>query len=203
MTRSAAPAFAALLAGLCLAAPVRAAVQAEAEHRLTAAEIRDIARADKLWCDGYDAATGDCEQVTLIQILPDGRLTQTTALTLAEEPLLQAYFGEVDGFNGDRICNLIDTNEMPMGFTLEGAPVPEPEASKLRSALLETLADLAGKRVCQSFFRGADPNRIREEITVDGKRRTDLESVYQLRDGAEGFALRAPRSDDKDSGVRI
>lgn len=172
------------------------------EHRMTVAEVRDLARHGLVWCDGFHADTEDCDQVTLIEAQPDGRLVQTTTLLLETAPLLQAYLIEVDEVMGDRLCSVVDTATIPAGFTLEGKPVPEPTAGVLRKALLESLNDLQGKTVCQVFYRGADASRVREEITVDGKRRKDLESSYVLRDGEAGFALRAPPA-EKSKGTHI
>jgi hypothetical protein len=172
------------------------------EHRMTAAELRDLAHRDVLWCDGYEAATDDCEQITLMQVRKDGILTQTTTLLLEEQPRMQAFLGELDKFVGDKLCSVIDSHDLPAGFLLEGHVVQEPNASTLRQALIETLVDLHGKTVCQAFYRGPDPNRVREVITVDGKRREDLESLYILREGARGFALRAAPP-EKAPGTKI
>jgi hypothetical protein len=200
----------ALSAGFALAGgPAQAARPAHAhrakpvgEHRMTGAELLDLARREMLWCDGYEAATDDCEQITLMQVRADGVLTQTTTLLLEEQPRLQAFLGEVDKIDGGRLCSVIDSRDMPAGFLLEGHVVPEPNASTLRQALIDSLVDLHGKTVCQAFYRGPDPNRVREVITVDGKRREDLESTYMLRDGARGFALRAAPP-EKAPGTRI
>jgi hypothetical protein len=62
-------------------------------------------------------------------------------------------------------------------------------------------SSLQGKVVCQAFFRGADPNRLREEVTVNGRRQPDLESNYVLRPGGDGFALRNATAGSK--GAKI
>jgi hypothetical protein len=169
---------------------------------MTGAELRDLARRDTLWCDGYDDATNDCEQITLMTLRDDGGLSQTTTLLLEEQPRMQAFLGEVDQIVGDQLCSVIDSRDLPAGFLLEGHVVPEPEASTLRQALIESLVDLHGKTVCQAFYRGPDPSHVREVITVDGKRRQDLESTYILREGAKGFVLRAAPP-EKAPGTKI
>lgn len=180
------------------AAPTDAAGSRQAEHRLNATEIRDLAHKELLWCDGYHDATDDCQMVTLVRLLPDGRFAQTTTWVVEQKPLLQVYVGDIDKMEGDRICSVVDTEQMPVAFTLNGKAVPEPLAGALKRTLVELFAPLHGKRVCQAFYRGADPNRLREEVTVDGRRRPDLESHYVLREGTAGFALRS-ETDEKAS----
>lgn len=170
------------------------------EHKLNAQEIRDLAHREMLWCDSYHANTDDCQMVTLVRLAPDGRVTQTTTWVVEQKPLLQVYVGDVDQLEGDRICSTVDAQQMPVAFTLNGKNVPDPLSSALKQTLMELFAPLSGKRVCQAFFRGPDPTRLREEVTVDGKRRTDLESNYVLRDGSAGFALRAEADDKGSSG---
>src|SRR5262249_49792427 len=63
---------------LALAGPLPASAAAGpgagGEHRLTAQEIRELARKQLLWCDTYHAKTDDCQMVTLVGLLPDGRV---------------------------------------------------------------------------------------------------------------------------------
>jgi hypothetical protein len=173
------------------------------EHRLTAQEIRDLARRELLWCDSYRSQTDDCQMVTLMGLTPDGRVGQTTTWVVENKPLLQVFIGDVDQFEGDRICSTVDTAAMPIGFTLNGKALPESLSLALKQTLSQLFAPLQGKRVCQAFYRGADPNRLREEVTVNGKRRKDLESRYVLRTGAEGFALRSGTEDKSATNTKV
>ncbi|HEY3811840.1 MAG TPA: hypothetical protein VGL66_01330 [Caulobacteraceae bacterium] len=186
-------------AGSAAASPV---VPTGPEHRLNAQEIRDLAKRELLWCDDFHAQNGSCEAVTLITLAPDGRLAETTTLLLSEGPRLQAFIGEVDVVDGDRVCSKVAASTLPIAFTLEGHSVPADAANGLRDAVVSSLAELDGKTICQTFYRGADPNQLREEVTVDGKRRKDLETVYRLHDGKDGFDLR-PQVKDTDGGQGI
>jgi hypothetical protein len=173
------------------------AAAAEPEHRLSGAEIRDLAKREVLWCDDYHRASDDCSGVTVVRLLPDGRVTQTTTILVSESPRLQAYIGDIDKIEGDRVCGVVKAADTQVSFTLDGKAVPELAGLRLKAVLLSVLAELEGKTMCQSFFRGGDKNRLREEVTVDGARRKDLESTYVIRDGKDGFALR-PQITDKD-----
>ncbi len=193
--------LAALLAVLA-AAPARAQpAVAEVEHKLSATEIQDLAKRGLLWCDDWRDSSGDCNTLTLIRLSPDGKLVETTAMLISESPHLQAFIGDVDVIEGDRVCSKVNAAKTPMSFTIEGKPVASTATSGLRSILLSTLAELDGKTVCQSFYSGDDPMKLREEVFVDGERRQDLETVYLLRDPSEGFALRPQitKSDTKES----
>jgi hypothetical protein len=171
------------------------------EHRLSAQEIRDLAKREVLWCDDYQAGSDDCDAITLIQIAPNGRLAETTTLLISDGPRLQAYIGEVDDLTGDAVCNKVVASKIPFAFTLEGKEVPADAAAGLRDILAASLSDLDGKTVCQTFYQGSDPSRIREEVTVDGRRRPELETTYVLHEAGVGFGLRAHLGHEDNKGV--
>jgi hypothetical protein len=193
----------ALLLPLSLAAGLsaQAAPSARGEHRLSAAEIRDLAQRQMMWCDGYHPDTDDCQIVTLVSLLPDGRVGQTATWEETESPTIQIFVGEVDQFDGDRICNVVDTKTIPIAVTVNGKAVSATLAATLRPIIDKMFASLQGKVVCQAFYRGADPTRLREEVTVNGRRQPDLESNYVLRPGSDGFALRNATAGSK--GTKI
>jgi hypothetical protein len=192
-----------LLAAFALAGgiPAQAAPSTGAEHRLSASEIRDLASKQMMWCDGYHTDTDDCQIVTLVTLMPDGRIGQTATWVEEQDPMIQIYVGEVDHFDGDRICNVVDTNAIPVGVTVNGKAVSAALASTLKPIIDKLFAPLQGKVVCQSFYRGADPTRLREEVTVNGRRQPDLESNYVLRQGSDGFALRNAAGGSKGAKV--
>jgi hypothetical protein len=172
------------------------------EHRLNAQEIKDLAKKELLWCDSYRSQSGSCDAITLVTLAPDGRLAETTTLLLSDGPRLQAFIGEVDDVKNDMVCSRVSAANLPIAFTLEGQAVPASASAGLRGVLVESLSELDGKTICQTFYRGSDPNRIREEVTVDGKRRKDLETVYMLHDGHDGFDLRPQVGGDDAKGLK-
>lgn len=174
-----------LTASLAPALPAQAA-----ETRLTAAEITDIARRELLWCESYEAATDDCEVVTLVRITPDNRLAMTSTILLTQTPNMQIYIADTGQIDGDRVCSKFEAARTQFVFTMDGQPAPEATAAGLRLLFLAQLQEFEGKTMCQAFFRGDDPMVIREEITVDGERRTDLESTYRLYEGGTALKLR-------------
>ncbi len=169
------------------------------EHRMTADEIRDIARRELLWCEEYDATSDDCDVVSLVRLMPDGRLAETSTLLLQSKPRLQVFIADVDQIEGDRICSKVEAQRTRFSFTMDGAPLPADAALGLRMLFIAQLADFEGKTMCQAFFRGDDPNVVREEITVDGERQTELESTYHLREGTADLKLRPQLPADQDN----
>lgn len=169
------------------------------ETRLTADEIRDIARRELLWCEEYNAKTDDCEVITLVRLLPDGRLAETSTQLLSEEPNLQVYIADTDRIEGDRLCSKIEADRTQFAFTVDGQPASEAAALGLRMLFVAQLEEFDGKTLCQAFFRGDDPSVIREEITVDGERRTDMESTYHLREGSTALKLRPQITEDEEN----
>jgi hypothetical protein len=181
-----------LLAALAVSTglPAQAAPSRGGEHRLNAEEIRDLASKQMMWCDGFHADTDDCQIVTLVTLMPDGRIGQTATWVEEEDPMIQIYVGEVDHFDGDRICSVVDTTAIPVGVTVNGKAVSSALTQTLKPIIDKMFASLQGKVVCQAFYRGADPTHLREEVTVNGRRQPELESNYVLRPGGDGFALR-------------
>jgi hypothetical protein len=185
------------------AASAQAAATAALEHQLTAEEIRSIARREVLWCDEYRASSDDCDALTLIRLAPDGRLIETTSLLISESPRLIAFIGDIDEITDNRVCSKVKAADMPITFTLDGKVVPKEAAAGLRALLATSLTEFDGKTVCQTFFRGEDPTRLREEVTVDGVRREDLETRYLLREGTDGFSLRPQVTGDEKPPTRL
>ena len=186
-----------------LAFPVSATAEA-AGSRLTADEIRDHARREQLWCEEYRADTDDCDVITLVRLLPDGTVVETSTQLISEGPNLQVFIADTDRFEGDRLCSRIDAENTRFHFTIDGQAASETASLGLRMLFVAQLEEFDGKTLCQAFFRGDEPNVIREEITLDGERRTDLESTYHLREGSTALKLRPQiTEDDENSQVQI
>lgn len=200
------PVLVAVLAALttALAAIAPGASAQTLDVRLSAEDIRDIARRELLWCEEYQASTDDCDVVTLVRLLPDGAVVGTSTLLVSEGPNLQVYISDTDRIVGDRLCSKINVEETRFHFTIDGQPASGTAALSLRLLFAAQMEEFDGKTVCQAFFRGDDPDVIREEITVDDERRTDLESTYHLREGSTALKLRPQVSeDDKNAQVQI
>ena len=193
--------LAALAAFLTLAplTAASAAAAAAAERPVTGDEIRDIARRELLWCEAYDTRNDDCEVVSLLRLRPDGSLSETSTLLLQAEPRLMVYIADTDQLDGDRLCGKIEGQKTRFSFTLEGQAMSAEAAATLQALFRSQMAEFEGKTLCQAFFRSEDPNVIREEITVDGERRTDLESIYHLHEGGTGLNLRPQLAPEEDS----
>lgn len=183
-----------VLAPLAAASPALAA-----ERRMTGDEIRDIARRELLWCEEYDAGKDDCGVVSLLRLRPDGSLSETSTLLLQDQPRLMVYIADSNEIDGERLCGKVEARKIRFAFTLEGQAMSAEAAATLQALFRSQMAEFEGKTLCQAFFRGEDPNVIREEITVDGERRTDLESTYHLRDGGAALNLRPQLAPEEDS----
>ena len=190
----------ALAAGLLALMPEPAQSRATAGQRLTATELRDIARREMLLCENYVAATDDCDIITLLRLTPEGAVAETSTLLVSETPNLQVYIADSSQIEGDRLCSKLDISRVNFAFTLDGQPAPPATSAALQLLFMAQLAELDGKTLCQAFFHGDRPGELREEITVDGQRRTDLESTYVLREGSERLKLR-PQADTEDKGT--
>lgn len=172
-----------------------------AERRMTADEIRDIARREMLWCESFDPEANSCDTITLIRLAPDGRLAETATVLVQAQPRLQVYIADHDTLDGDRLCSVIESEKTGFSFTLDGRPLQGTEALGLRLLFMSQLTEFEGKTLCQTFFWSGEDGAVREEITVDGKRRTDMESTYKLHDGNQGLDLRPQSSPETDNAT--
>lgn len=195
--------LAAFSAAMALAASAVAGPASAAEQRLSGDELRDLVRRELLWCDDYDARTNDCDVVSLLRFQPDGSVSEASTLLLQEAPRLVVYIADTDRIVGDSLCGKVEARRTRFSFTINGQAMTEEASDALEMVFRSQMADLEGKTVCQSFFRGEDPNVVREEITVDGQRRTDLESTYHLREGDSGLNLRPRLAPDEDTNRTV
>jgi hypothetical protein len=110
----------------------------------------------------------------------------------------------IDGrsqIQGDRVCSVFGDDTVKLGFLLNDQPVPEAATTAIRVAVRESMSEFEGKTLCQTFYRNGSDTVLRERITVDGKRREDLESVYRLQADEAGLDIRPPAADAEESEV--
>lgn len=169
-----------------------------AERRLTGDQLRDLARREMVWCENYRAAQKDCDALVLVSLLPDGSLQETGALRIASSPDLVLVIDGRSRIEGDRICSVYEEDTTKLAVLLNGQPVPAMASRPVEAVVRESMAEFTGKTLCQSFYADGDPARLREEVTVNGARRPDLESTYRLQADEAGLNLRTQdRSPDE------
>jgi hypothetical protein len=164
---------------------------APAGRALSAEQIRDIARRDMVWCENYRAEKGDCETMTLVSLLPDGKLRETGVMRLSRSPDLQLVIDGVSEIRGDQICAVHNEDAVKLRFLMNGRPMPTVLSARLEAMVRESMAEFEGKTLCQTFYRGASADTLSERITVNGARRTDLESTYRLQSDESGLDVRS------------
>ncbi|HYF23956.1 MAG TPA: hypothetical protein VD929_11215 [Caulobacteraceae bacterium] len=174
------------LAGWAVAAGSGAA----AERRLTGDDLRDLARRETLWCDTYVEKTDDCDAITLLRLLPDGRVAETSQLLIQQDPNVDVVIQDTVRIDGDRLCERFADLSEKMRFRMNGSPAPAMLSLQLQALFAASTQDLEGKMVCQAFYRDEATGELREELTVDGARREDLESVYRIKEGDGAWMLR-------------
>jgi hypothetical protein len=170
-----------------------------AERRLTGAQLKDLAQREMVWCENYRAAQKDCETLVLVSLQPDGSLRETGALRIARTPDLMLVIDGRSRIEGDRICSVYDEETTKLAVVLNGQPVPSFMARELEGVVRDAMAEFKGKTLCQSFYADGGAERLREEVTVDGQRRPDLESTYRLQPDESGLDLRAREADAEES----
>lgn len=192
----------ALLALLLAGAVCATAQPVYADDRaLSADQIRDLARRELVWCENYRPTQKDCETLTLISLLPDGTLRETGVVRLATTPDLKMVMDGRSSLQGNRVCSVFGDDTVKLGFLLNDQPIPEAAVGAIESAVREAMSEFDGKTLCQTFYRGSSDAEVRETITVDGQRRTDLESVYRLQPDESGLDVRGPAPDAEESQV--
>ena len=185
-----------LLAGALTALPAQAA-----EKPLTGEQIRELARQDMIWCENYRPDKKDCETLTLVSLLPDGTLRETGVVRLASDPDLKMVIDGRSSINGNRVCSVFGDDTVKIAFLLNDRPVPALAVASIEGAVRESMAEFKGKTLCQTFYRGKSETEVRERITVDGRRREDLESIYRLQKDEAGLDVRPPAPDAEEQVV--
>lgn len=187
------------------AALLMTAASASAQSRpgapLSGEEIRELARRDLVWCENHRAEQNDCETMTLVSLSPDGTLRETGLMRLSQQPDLRLVIDGRSEIRGNAVCSVVGDDSVKFGFVLNGRPLPAFATRELEGVVRESMAEFNGKTLCQTFYRGASAEELREEITVNGARRTDLESVYRLRPDERGLDLRPAAEEAEESVV--
>jgi len=193
-----------LAAALAMAGWIATAATASqaAERRLTGDDLRDLARRETLWCDSYVEKTDDCDAITLLRLLPDGRVLQTSQVLIQQDPNVDVVIQDTVEVRGDQLCEKFEGLSDKMRFRMNGSPAPAMLSLQLGALFASATQDLEGKTVCQAFYRDEATGELREEMTADGVRREDLESVYRLKEGEGAWMLR-PQIGAEDEDERV
>lgn len=170
-----------------------------AEKPLSGEQLRDIVRREMVWCENYRAAEKDCETLTLVSLQADGSLRETGAIRLAASPDLTLVVDGPSRIEGDRICSVYTEESVKLAILVNGRPAPSAASGELETLVRSTMAEFLGKTFCQTFYAEGSPERLREEVTVDGARRPDLESIYRLQPDEAGLGLRTQDEDIEES----
>lgn len=179
-----------LLPGAALALLLLPAAAPRESGRLSAEQLRDLARREMVWCENYRPAQSDCETMTLVSLLPDGTLRETGVMRLSRTPDVKLVIDGRSRIDGDRICSVYDGDSLQFSFVMNGRPMPRAASLDLERVVREAMEEFRGKTLCQAFFVQGSPERLREEVTVDGARREDLESLYRVQPDERGLDVR-------------
>lgn len=191
----------ALLAAALLMFAETASAQGRAGKPLTGDEIRELARRDMVWCENHRTEQNDCETMTLVSLGSDGALIETGLMRLSQTPDLRMIIDGKSQIRGNSVCSVYGDDSVRLRFLLNGSVVPASAAKPLEGVVRETMAEFEGKTLCQTFYRGSSADELREQITVDGARRRDLESSYRLQPDEKGLDVRPTAEEAEESLV--
>lgn len=189
-----------LVLGAGLSAATGAAAQGSGRP-LSGEQIRELARRDMIWCENYRAGEGDCESMTLVSLQPDGKLRETGLMRLSKSPDLQLVIDGTSEIRGNQLCAVHNEDTVKMRFLMNGQPMPTVLSGRLETLVREAMAEFEGKTLCQTFYRGRTEDVLSERITVDGARRTDLESTYRLQTDEAGLDVRSEDEEPDETQV--
>jgi hypothetical protein len=170
-----------------------------AERPLTGDQLRELARREMVWCENHRPAKNDCETMTLVSLLPDGTLRETGVMRLSSTPDMKLVIDGRSRLEGDRICSVYNEDSVKVGFVMNGEPMPAMATQELERLVRDAMDEFRGKTLCQTFYSDGSAERLREEVTVDGARRRDLESRYRIQADEAGLDVRATQSDAEET----
>jgi hypothetical protein len=163
---------------------------------VTAAEIRDLARREAVWCENWSAETRDCDAVYMLRLGAGGALISTAMMQFSADPVVTVITAEPARLEGDRICTSGDTRDLNIEVLMNGVAAPLDVALAVRLTFASAMQEYAEKTMCQRLLATGDPALFEEEITADDVRLPDFESSYRMGDASSGFVLRPPAVTD-------
>lgn len=166
-----------ILVAALLAVPTFAAAQAE--QRLTTADLRAMAARGALLCERWDAAAERCDGVYRWNVV-NGELTETRLEAVSNTPPIDTAFQYPVAFRDDQACVTMDANATSLLVMANGRELTSEEAAPIRARLDTVYAPVNGQTVCTAYFRDAGTGGLRAEVSVGGARRAAMDTSFRV-----------------------
>ncbi|TAJ71661.1 MAG: hypothetical protein EPO51_11030 [Phenylobacterium sp.] len=146
------------------------------------------AEGGKLQCHAPDVARKTCASIAAYARDPDGTLQNTAAILLRAEPLIVARSKAPVVIKGGAVCGRITEGDFAaMLFTIDGQPADAPNAEAIRNAMRPGFNAILNREICTRYVPTGD--QLNGEVSVDGKRRPQLDQPVRWVSPSEGFSV--------------
>jgi len=137
-------------------------------------------RGDQVWCSGWRDRDRSCEDVAYVDSVDGAEIRQITRYRVSLDPDLQMAVRQTMTMQGGALCATFKFADLDIVVLVDGEPAPAEQALPILVVLSQSLADLEGKRACETFVRDEATGEIRSTATLDGEPAPEFDSVYRL-----------------------
>jgi hypothetical protein len=170
-------AFAAVMA-LPLAAQARPPAK-PVDPTLGKEALLAVIQTGKVWCSDWREADQSCEEVVFLEADKD-RVSQVRRYRMSAEGELDILMRQIVSFEGDKLCWTYRFAEMDVVILNDGARAPAEQAAPIRGLMAGIMADLEGKKACESFIPDAASGDLDSKVTLDGEAAPDFSTRFRL-----------------------
>ncbi|MBP7704625.1 MAG: hypothetical protein KA105_05005 [Caulobacter sp.] len=187
-------AFAALLA-LPVAAPAWAA-----DVPLKGAGLTSVLESDKVWCAAWREDDQSCEEVLFLDAKA-GKVIQTRRYQLSDTSSVELVVRETVKIEADRLCSTYRFADLDIVVLADGSPAPAEQAAPAMSLVAALMAELEGKKTCETLVRDDKTGAIKSSVTIDGEVAPEFDADYRLLAPDARIKLRPLFEDTPDTSV--
>lgn len=167
-----------LALGTVLTLPLAAPAWA-ADIPLKGAGLTEVLKGDKVWCANWRETEKSCEEV-VFRDAKAGKVVQTRRYQISDASSVELVIRETVAVEGDRLCSTYRFEDLELVVLSEGSPAPAEQAAPAMTLVGALMAELEGKKTCESLARDDATGAIRSSTTVDGEAAPEFDTDYRL-----------------------
>ena len=140
-------------------------------------------------CYAPDPARKACRSIGEYAKRPDGRIANTATVLLSPNPVVVMRTVAPVEVKDGQVCGVIRSEDLASAtFTIDGQAADETTAKSLRDYVAPGFAPMFNHEVCTRYV--TDGAMLKGLVSLDGRRRPDLDQPVRWVAPSEGFSVK-------------